>query len=256
MRTLSTSLLWLALISAGLPGVAQQPEPTQEVGFDGGSSVRVCGITVPPYPGIPFTARVNAEVETTLADGTVVRYKFGNTIARDSAGRVHNESTSGVPADSARTVRLTRFSIRDPKAMTIARCYPDKRTCTLDTLTPQNSGCGMAQAKHRGTLQALGKDVIDDLETDIILETKKIPAGKIGNDREIVETRQSWYSPQYKLDLKVIRNDSRAGKQTLTVDNFVAGEPNPSLFVIPSDYKIVDERATAAKPSATAPQHP
>jgi hypothetical protein len=45
-------------------------------------------------------------------------------------------------------------------------------------------------------------------------------------------------------DLKTIvsskRNDPRMGEQTFRLTNIVRAEPDPSLFAVPSDFKIID----------------
>lgn len=86
--------------------------------------------------------------------------------------------------------------------------------------------------------ESLGKRTIDGIETVGTRKTWTIPAGAIGNDRALVTTEETWYSPKLKLVLLSIRNDPRFGETTYSLENVSRAEPDPSLFQIPTGYKI------------------
>jgi hypothetical protein len=73
--------------------------------------------------------------------------------------------------------------------------------------------------------------------------THTVPAGQIGNDRPITIVTEVWTS----LDLMTVvyskRSDPRMGEQTFRLTDIVRAEPNPSLFAVPADFKIVDAPA-------------
>jgi hypothetical protein len=54
-------------------------------------------------------------------------------------------------------------------------------------------------------------------------------------------TDEYWYSDDVHLNMLVKHTDPRSGEQTMTVTQLKRGEPDPQLFVVPSDYKVVDE---------------
>jgi hypothetical protein len=70
--------------------------------------------------------------------------------------------------------------------------------------------------------------------------TQTIPVGKIGNDGPIVITTEVWTSPELKTTVLSKRKDPRMGEQTFKLTNILRGEPDPSLFTVPSDFKITE----------------
>jgi hypothetical protein len=71
--------------------------------------------------------------------------------------------------------------------------------------------------------------------------TMTIPAGAIGNDKALNIVTEVWTSPELKTIVYSKRSDPRMGDQTFKLTNIVRAEPDPSLFTVPSDYRIVDE---------------
>ena len=69
-----------------------------------------------------------------------------------------------------------------------------------------------------------------------------IAVGKIGNDRPICIITEVWTSPELKTIVLSKRNDPRMGEQTFKLTNIQRGEPDPSLFAVPSDFKVTEER--------------
>jgi hypothetical protein len=69
-----------------------------------------------------------------------------------------------------------------------------------------------------------------------------IPAGAIGNDRDIVVTRETWFSPELKLVIQGTQNDPRFGATTHSLTNIQRSEPDEALFQIPADYKVEKPR--------------
>ena len=67
-----------------------------------------------------------------------------------------------------------------------------------------------------------------------------IPAGQVGNDRPISIVTEVWTSTDLKTIVSSKRNDPRMGEQTFRLTNIVRAEPDPSLFAVPSDFKIID----------------
>jgi len=70
--------------------------------------------------------------------------------------------------------------------------------------------------------------------------TQTIPVGKIGNDRPITIVTEVWTSPELKTIVLSKRNDPRMGEKTFKLTNIQRGEPDPSLFTVPSDFKITE----------------
>ncbi len=58
----------------------------------------------------------------------------------------------------------------------------------------------------------------------------------------MVTTYENWFSPDLKVLVLSKNTDPRSGESVTRLQNVVAGEPDPSLFIPPADYTIVDEK--------------
>lgn len=88
------------------------------------------------------------------------------------------------------------------------------------------------------TVHPLGDKKIDGIEVVGTRRAWTVPAGAIGNDRAIVTTEDTWYSPKLKLVLLSVRNDPRVGQTTYALKDLKLTNPNESLFRIPPGYKV------------------
>jgi hypothetical protein len=70
--------------------------------------------------------------------------------------------------------------------------------------------------------------------------TRTIPAGQIGNERPITIVTEVWMSPELKTVVYSKRSDPRMGEQTFRLSNITRTEPNPALFAVPADFKVVE----------------
>ena len=68
-----------------------------------------------------------------------------------------------------------------------------------------------------------------------------IPAGEIGNEREINIVNERWYSPELQTVIMSKNSDPRMGETLYKLTNIKRGDPHPSLFQVPSDYTVVTE---------------
>ena len=86
----------------------------------------------------------------------------------------------------------------------------------------------------------LGDQTIDGIHATGTRLTTTIPAGKMGNERPIVVTSERWYSSELQATVMTKHNDPWAGELKTEFTNVNTAEPDPSLFNVPADYKIVD----------------
>jgi hypothetical protein len=59
----------------------------------------------------------------------------------------------------------------------------------------------------------------------------------MGNDKDIMITRETWYSSDLKLVLQSAQDDPRFGETTYSLTNIQRNEPDPTLFQVPAGYK-------------------
>ena len=62
----------------------------------------------------------------------------------------------------------------------------------------------------------------------------------MGNDKPFSMVRQFWYSPKLGINLLSSRADGGYGVQPFEMTELTEGEPDPSLFVIPKGYTMVE----------------
>jgi hypothetical protein len=68
--------------------------------------------------------------------------------------------------------------------------------------------------------------------------TDTIPAGTIGNDRQIDIVTERWYSEDIDAMVLERHSDPRFGETTYRLVNVVRGEPSPELFQVPQGYEL------------------
>lgn len=105
--------------------------------------------------------------------------------------------------------------------------------------------------RERGTTTALAPKEIDGLKVTGERTTWTIEAGKIGNEKPIVTTREVWRSPELMLTVQSRDADPRQGERNYRLENIRRGEPDPSLMKPPADYSESPRRST--KPAASTP---
>lgn len=84
----------------------------------------------------------------------------------------------------------------------------------------------------------LGKQTIEGVQCEGIRETFVIPAGQMGNEREIRTVTERWYSPELGFDVLRKHSDPRSGETTYRVTRIVRADQPRSLFEVPADYKL------------------
>lgn len=94
--------------------------------------------------------------------------------------------------------------------------------------------------QEHATTEDLGSQTMEGILVNGVRSTRTIPAGEIGNDRPITIVTEVWTSPDLKTVVYSKRSDPRMGDVTFRLSNLVRTEPDPTLFTIPPDFKIVD----------------
>jgi hypothetical protein len=229
-----------------------------------------------PVKGAPYSATITNESVQTLADGNRIVQTNTGTIARDSQGRTRQDAA--LPAignlSAANAPRLV--FIQDPAAGTSYTLNLTDKTAWKNPAPPagvvRSGGAGMASgrffiqtadvgmpplpppalppiaiAKHlaeddqsEATTESLGSQTIEGVVATGVRTTRTIAAGQMGNERAITIVTEVWTSPDLKTIVSSKRNDPRMGEQTFQLTNIVRAEPDPSLFTVPADFKIID----------------
>lgn len=259
--------------------LAPEPGPAQigVVSTRGGFALQENAETVKDQP---YQAQATTEIKQTLADGSHIVQTTTATVARDSEGRtvrIQKLTTIGPwksksDSDGSSTM-LT--SIFDPVAKTHIDYTSDTKVAhelplppelpsgTATTFTANGISVGPSvaptvnmmfsvqsragspppdKAEGNTNTESLGTKTIEGLQVTGTRNVNTIPAGTIGNDKDIVVTRETWYSPELKLVIQSTQNDPRFGETTYSLANIQRNEPDETLFQIPAGYKVEKPR--------------
>jgi hypothetical protein len=95
----------------------------------------------------------------------------------------------------------------------------------------------------RGTMAPntpLEHKMIDGLPVEGRKTTTVIPAGQIGNEQPITITSEEWRSADLNVLVQTRHSDPRTGESSYRLTNIIRAEPDPSLFMVPTDYTVRD----------------
>lgn len=246
MKSSSAYLIEAALLCGLLPCPvrAQDSAPRPP---DGGSREVLVSILIPSLPNAPFSATVNTESIRQLPNGANITLKNHRAIARDRAGRIFQERRLLVPEDGKHESVVTQIEISDPVAHELYICVPKEKVCQVESFSapafaPPRVVSDKPSAPGAPSLQSLGKQLIEGLETLGARETVVIEVGAIGNDSPIEVQREYWYSPQLGVNLISRLRDPRVGIQNFEVTDVALADPDAKLFKVGLEMKVIDLR--------------
>jgi hypothetical protein len=90
--------------------------------------------------------------------------------------------------------------------------------------------------------EPLGTEMIDGIEAEGWRTTITTAAGAIGNDKPIAHVCETWHAKELQILVLSKCTDPRSGHSTMPLKNLDRSEPNASLFLVPSDYTVVDDK--------------
>jgi len=222
--------------------------------------------------GAPYSATMNNESVQTLADGNRIVQTTTGTVLRDSQGRTRQDAALPAIGNLSAASAPHLVFIQDPVAGTSYTLNLTDKTAWKNPTPPAGkAGPGVsvgsgtffvhteggmpplppppppAQTKHLATdeqldanTESLGSQTMEGVVVNGVRTTRTIPAGQVGNDRPINIVTEVWTSTDLKTIVSSKRNDPRMGEQTFRLTNIVRAEPDPSLFAVPSDFKVID----------------
>lgn len=179
-------------------------------------------------PVVPITASTERTTVVTLADG--------NTIEKTSTGKYYRDSLNRVRREEGPFV-----TISDPVARSTVILDTRTKVGRRVSVTSPNPASPFATAKgNPPETMDLGERTIGGVKTRGKQHVNVIPAnGKLGNKHPIEQKTQLWFSDALQLPvLTVVSSPISETRVRLKVAS--RDEPDPALFVVPQDYKVVD----------------
>lgn len=223
---------------------------------------------VPAIGGAPFTADATTEFSQMLSDGNRIERRFSTALARDGKGRTRSEQdvamlgplvvlqkgmnwTAGHPMASTQGEPPRFTVITDPvEGVTYtlderskeARRNPAKigTQQLIEVKKINDKVTGRADGANAVIVESLGVRQIEGVSAEGTRMTATIPAGQIGNLNPINLVTERWFSKQLQMAVLITRRDPRSGETVYRLTNIVRAEPPPDLFIVPSDYRVVD----------------
>ena len=135
--------------------------------------------------------------------------------------KLHAELRALAPATAAAGVGVTR-ALTAVGAMPFSYSFGTGFDTKFDTKTEE-----------------LGTRDVEGVMAEGTRRVTTIPAGAIGNERPIETVYERWYSKELQMVVMSKTVDPRFGEQTYRLTNIVRAEPDPSLFNVPSGYKVI-----------------
>jgi len=222
----------------------------------------------------PYTATIANESVQTLADGNRIVQSSSGTTARDSMGRTRQDLPmppigNMSPADAPHLVVLQdpvaqvsyTLNLKDKTAMkgpsfstmgfagamatvatggAVIRSFAGPVTAAQAQPLPVAIQRSAIAEESEAQIEDLGAKTMEGVAVTGTRTTRTIPAGQIGNDKPLSIVTEVWTSPDLKTVVYSKRSDPRMGDQTFQLTNIVRAEPDPSLFAVPADFKVVE----------------
>ena len=252
------------------------PEIRAQVGMMGQTFQFVSGqlMAGDPVKGAPYSAEAVTQTTQTLADGSHIVNSTSSMIYRDSEGRERREeSISKLGTMSAGGPPVKAVFISDPVAKVSYSL--DAATHTAHKMSGLNAGMttsiaavksGTAFSMNRTfssttgggggpvviveghaiggndpsaqKTEKLGTQTMEGVQADGTRTTMTIPAGQVGNERDINIISERWYSQELQVLVLSKHSDPRMGETVYKLTNINRAEPLHSMFEVPADYTI------------------
>lgn len=228
--------------------------------------------------GAPFSTKLVTTQKQVFADGNEIVHTNTTNFYRDSEGRVRREVDLVLPGAMRTKGGAKIITITDPVNNVIITLDPERKTATKIAMPRMEGSTGALRGRNnvvymrtesaggpssatgfaykvnsnvsdkqpgdresKSRTEDLGEDVINGVVAKGTRITTTIEAQKIGNTKPITVKSESWYSPELQFTLRTMHIDPWAGTMETTAQDLVKGEPDASLFKIPSDFAVVDK---------------
>jgi hypothetical protein len=243
-----------------------------------------------PETGKPFSAMVTTQTTQTLVDGTHVSQTTTMLEYRDADGRTRTEPEKPVAwnieiRDPVAGVMYglnpgNKFAVKIVMPATPARpasppvaggrggrsgggaadSGSDKTALVRQALQELNGAVAAIQAakdeaKDNGgnvTVEDLGTLTVNGVPARGTRVTTIVPVGAIGNDKQFRSVSERWFSPDLNVLIRSISTDPRFGTTTYELTNISRQAPDPSLFQVPADYRVIGNTPIQPPPAQPA----
>ena len=190
--------------------------------------------------GAPFSAVEVRTSQQALAAGNAIQRQEQGNIYRDVQGRTRRETTS--TGSDGQT--QTQVTIADPAAGVVYELDAKNKVAFSRpagfSRMPPTMGAGQLPAATEANVkrETLAAQSMHGIMANGTRVTRTIPAGTIGNAQAMEIVRETWISDELKVPVMTKVSDPRTGTTVTELTNINRSQPDPSLFQVPSDYKV------------------
>src|ERR1039458_297348 len=213
--------------------------------------------------GSPVSAREETKTVQTLGDGTQLDSSEVSQFYRDSQGRTRTERSveGGINIQILDPVASVRITL-DPAAKTATRITMARMAArggrgdavNVETgaapkqvLVSGEPRAAVAAASPQFKREDLGLQMQNGVMAEGTRVTRTIPAGAIGNNRDIHVVNEQWYSKDLQMIVKTVNSDPRFGTTTYEMTNISHDAPDAGLFMIPAGYTITEQASRGGR---------
>lgn len=217
-------------------------------------SSRVNGITVPSVSGAPFSATVVIEAERYWPYGFTETYRTINLIGRDTIGRTHNETRQLMPEAFHGSPALKTITIYDPRSQ--VRIFCDAETHVAHRAVGADPARNAGVSIQPTRVEDLGVTTLNGFPAKGTRRIQTLSKKESGMGHPIDIVDEVWHSDDLHLDLLLRHDDPRIGTNTIGLSNLKREEPPPSLFDVPSGFRILNVAPPGTDANQTGPAKP
>ena len=201
-------------------------------------------------PGLPFQAERVTRVYHKMLDGNEISREEHETIARDADGRYYNESkltsSGGKPLPNSGIFHLvidptghTTLTWSTFSQVALSGRIGSSSHIAVTTLQPHpDETAHLPKNSSVTTTQDLGKKTIAGLVATGTRTTTTVPAGAIGNTRDIVITHDVWISTDLQITISESDDSPISGTRTAEMTTITRTSPSAEIFQLPAGYTI------------------
>jgi hypothetical protein len=216
----------------------------------------------PMIAGAPFSGVMEVQSTTAFSDGNRIVRTNSVRYFRDGQGRTRTEREGLSLFQGAPPLGSPVILIKDPVSGERVTLLPKLKVATQFKLSGGlvsvraavadcnqsvppfallglGMGIGADQSTEASTsTTSLGDKQINGLNVTGSRIVRTIPVGVLGNEKPITSTVEQWISSDLGMIVQFSETSSVGGSVTLSLNQIVRGEPDPTLFSIPTDYKV------------------
>jgi hypothetical protein len=165
---------------------------------------------------------------------------------QDSGGAIILNGQGSTNASALEAAKVAEFKA---KADEIRAVVTAQVAVAATAAVPAMPSVGNSKWETR--TEQLGIQNFEGVDAEGTRTITTIPADAIGNERAIEIVYERWYSKELQLIVYSKHSDPRFGEQTYRLTNINRSEPDPSLFQVPTSYRLLNPTKTSQSTRAT-----